>query len=79
MNNLGALIEALEGLAVDHGADAQIRIAVMGYRSNMEYHVEDVVGARLGGDGGPAVVYFVQSSGNEYVSADARKAILDED
>lgn len=80
MNTLGELIETLEDLAKTHGADAEVRIAHMGYRSKMEYRLDDVVDVELYDDdetetGATMVVYLVESHNDNYLPSRARKAI----
>lgn len=88
MNTLGELISTLQDLAEEHGDDAEVLIASLGYRSKMSYRIQDVVAVGPEPDGDdegdeeehqdkevPTVVYFVESSTNEHLSSDARKAI----
>jgi hypothetical protein len=89
MNTLGELISTLQDLAEEHGDDAEVLIASLGYRSKMSYGITDVVAAGPHtdtddeedgesddeGEEGPTVVYLVESSTNEYLSSEARKAI----
>ena len=88
MNTLGELITTLQDLAEEHGEDAEVLIASLGYRSKMSYSIRDVVAVGTdsddeaegdeedgGGDETTAVVYLVESESSEYLPGDARKAI----
>lgn len=84
MNTLGDLITTFQDLAQEHGADAEVRIASMGYRSRLQYRIDDIVDVELYDDdeteeGARMVVYLVQAdTESDYLPSRARQAIQGE-
>lgn len=81
MNTLGDLIQALADLSETHGADTEVRIASIGYRSKMQYRIDDIVDVELYDDddteeGAQMYVYLVEAqTESDYLPSRARKAI----
>lgn len=79
MHTLRDLIDSLEDLATDHGDDAQVRLALMGHRTHMEYPVQDVDAVHITGDDTEqpwqvdrTVVYLLAENSGDYLSHEAR-------